>query len=138
MNICMALTLAKMSKPLHISWPSHGYARCVIPQARKRSCSKTRGVIICRPGTLSGRRALHLCNVLPGWQAPQLKPVVASLPFLFCACWQASAFLLSREACFLEQVLQAVLVASLHPLWTVPSQAELKIPNEFLPGGHAG
>ena len=68
---------------------------------------------------------MHLYCLVGFMQAPQLKPVVASLPFLFCACWQASAFLLPKKACFREQVLQAVLVASLHPLWTVPSQAEL-------------
>ena len=64
---------------------------------------------------------VHMYCLLAFRQTPPTEARACQLtPFLFHACWQAVTSCCRQEAGFLEHLLQAVHVASLHPLWTVP------------------
>ena len=81
----MLTTDTMLSTNNFASWTSHRATRCVICQARKRSCPRTRSVI-CRRWTLCRQTSalcVHLYCLVAFWQAAQPKPVIASL-HLFC------------------------------------------------------
>ena len=106
----------------------------VIPLHTVRYSSSTQALLFqnqrlyAGAGRCAGRPALRVCTYT-AWlllgRRPNRSLCLPACTFSVLRLLASSDFLLPKEAGFPEQVLQAVLVASLRPLWTVPSHAEL-------------